>query len=900
MFNRLILFLLTLMPTLAFAGNVFEPVAGDKSMPLLAAIFGGLGTFGQGGSDPIAAGIRAFNGGVLMIGGILVAYTIIIGTIGTAHDGEMLGKKFSSAWVPLRTAFGTALVMPVINGSYCVMQAIVGWLIVQGIGLADNVWSSFASNQNLKMVATQGLTPKGVNSLGYAMFMSNLCMKAYNKAVEEAKADAPMLIGNPTVATRWASNSNTYFYGPKGGGFDGINGDACGKLELPTSTTGVTSSNIVNQVTSYFSASQAGAAQNAILQANRNAILEMDTKMAALADSVISTKAPIDSARIDGVIKEYQKAVGDVASSEALKLNDFKTLSENASADGWFMAGAFYTKIAFLSDIVHRSLSNTGNASGPTKLSSSSTNAIWDYIDKYNKAGLESLSASNAPAKFSFGINAENNADDDWTVDTVINKLYNAEGLFIDDGEHPLIAMKRIGNWILGLIGSSFAAMLLIAAAKGAATGSLVGKAVDLATGAVSAAGKVIDVIQDFWGKLFLPFVAVGIFLSYILPMMPYMIWLGATIGWLIMCVEAIVAAPMWAVMHLSPHGDDMVGTGAQGYRLVLSLMLRPVLMIFGLIGAFIFIEVVGQLVTQVYFGVFSVSQSESGMFIKLIGLLVAPIMYGFAMYQVIIKSFHLIHMIPDELLKWFGGGGSQLGQTAEQMGGEGSRQWSQLGNAANLAATGYLTHSMANKENKAVTDKFKGDLGLSDKADKAVNGGSRQMGAMNRGQLASAISSLGGIESEDGARFMRSFNESVEGGQSFSEAMKTATNHTNDMRYGQGASELINRFSGGNQSSPEYKGVTAALNNKLGKFIQQSGGDREVATQKMSEMVAEVLDRHDTEGGSLGSILKEVSSKYNDDFAQPSANDAPTVAVASEPAAAQAAQVIKSEGDGA
>ena len=115
MYIRLLILISLLLPELAMAANMFEPVSGDKSMALLASIFGGLGIFGSGGSDPIAAGIRMFNGGVLIIGGVLVAYTIMIGTIGTAHDGEMLGKKFSSVWVPLRTALGTALVLPVIE-----------------------------------------------------------------------------------------------------------------------------------------------------------------------------------------------------------------------------------------------------------------------------------------------------------------------------------------------------------------------------------------------------------------------------------------------------------------------------------------------------------------------------------------------------------------------------------------------------------------------------------------------------------------------------------------------------------------------------------------------------------------------------------------------------------------
>ena len=51
---------------------------------------------------PLVSAISTFNGAVLIIGGILATYTLLAGTLGTAHDGEMLGKKFSSVWIPIR------------------------------------------------------------------------------------------------------------------------------------------------------------------------------------------------------------------------------------------------------------------------------------------------------------------------------------------------------------------------------------------------------------------------------------------------------------------------------------------------------------------------------------------------------------------------------------------------------------------------------------------------------------------------------------------------------------------------------------------------------------------------------------------------------------------------------
>lgn len=50
-----------LLPSLAFASNLFDVPAGDVSMKVLGAIFGGL-LDGGGGSDPLLAGINAYFG----------------------------------------------------------------------------------------------------------------------------------------------------------------------------------------------------------------------------------------------------------------------------------------------------------------------------------------------------------------------------------------------------------------------------------------------------------------------------------------------------------------------------------------------------------------------------------------------------------------------------------------------------------------------------------------------------------------------------------------------------------------------------------------------------------------------------------------------------------------------
>ena len=74
-------------------------------------------------------------------------YTLLVSTMNTAHQGEMLGKQWSSIWIPVRATMGLALLIPKASG-YCLMQIFVMWVVVQGVGAADKVWDAALSYLN--------------------------------------------------------------------------------------------------------------------------------------------------------------------------------------------------------------------------------------------------------------------------------------------------------------------------------------------------------------------------------------------------------------------------------------------------------------------------------------------------------------------------------------------------------------------------------------------------------------------------------------------------------------------------------------------------------------------------------------------------------------------------------
>ncbi|KTC64511.1 defect in organelle trafficking protein DotA (plasmid) [Legionella adelaidensis] len=138
-------FILSLFPILAFAEQSsmsFAPPPGDYSVIFLSNIFGVVdGVLHGTGSQIMGAIFSVFNSAVLALGGIIIMYTLLVSTLNTAHEGQMLGQKWSSLWIPIRSTVGLALLIPKASG-YCLMQVFVMWIVVQGVGAADKVWDA--------------------------------------------------------------------------------------------------------------------------------------------------------------------------------------------------------------------------------------------------------------------------------------------------------------------------------------------------------------------------------------------------------------------------------------------------------------------------------------------------------------------------------------------------------------------------------------------------------------------------------------------------------------------------------------------------------------------------------------------------------------------------------------
>lgn len=670
-----------LLPAVAFAqSSIFGDIpATDVSVhQLLSKIFGGL--IGSGGGDPLEVLLRTFNGGVLTIGGILVFYTLVAGTMSTAHDGEMLGKRWSSLWIPIRTTLGAAAIMPTmgLQGGYCVIQAIVMWLALQGVGMANSMWSEFLGSDSL--IEDAFYNPPGVSrqirETFNDMYMSNVC----TAAMRETQKYAQVLADNFNAPLIGAEVTNL----PSGGFAYGPMGALCGQVLMGTNPGSADSARTVPVLGDSPATSAAFVDSNAIAESlrsvHRSNIAAAQAQLKVLADqTVANTLSPETfNSTMNSLVQNYQTQLRDTAHSTytAQRANLNGKLVKGMVDDGWAMAGMYYVAVVRAQDEITRAITQTpatasgelwgtgnvvtdaatqGGAFGVAKNFLGNAFVNSSGRDEYLNRGRAMIKQGNATNLSQVETIADQATGDSWVMKVVSwfmndDMTFFGNQQFAQQGQNPIIMAKNLGE--------NMTAGAWTALAIGGSVLALSGADI-LGTGI----GDWATVFTPVLFALFAMFVVPGATLSTYVPMIPYILWVGVIIGWVILVVEAVIASPIWAVAHMAPDGDGVVGRGGQGYMLVLSLTLRPPLMILGLACSISLMKPIGYFVNSTFLGAFAMGVNPGPLAIT--QAIAGCVLYAVVMVGVVHRVFTLIHLVPDRILRWIGGGGNELGDQA-------------------------------------------------------------------------------------------------------------------------------------------------------------------------------------------------------------------------------------------
>lgn len=657
----MIIGMLLMNTSMAFAGDLFTPNTDNWVVKILGKIFGS-GLYPGGGTSPLSAPMQTFNEGILLLGGVYACYTLITGILGTAHEGEVLGKKISSVWVPIRYAISTAMIIPVASG-YCLAQIVIAWLSIQGNGLADSMWKSYTSVGNSAVIATAGEEFPGVKDLVWNTYQSFGCLHALKGEV--AQVDEVLFSGTDRksiLAVTSESKADAVYYniGDKSEKF--FSKDACGTIRMPLLKvpTISTSSTVDQALIIDFDSAPALNAQ--VQTAQKTAFEALLSKVDTLASQTISSNTAIDPALIEAVITQYQDTLAQVSTSAVASINGLSTLSKNAQKGGWPTAYTYFMQYGYLHDQIATALHNIPTADGPKnagkeKLSANFSSAIKPVLDTVTNGGyMPSFGGYNNQT-------SEHDGDSSSFISTVkgyLNKLKPAEimkQVFLDkmekfkakDGEFPIYTMSRMGDTMLV-----------------SATAGITAAGVALAT--LGAHPGIAALIQVLITIILVPMLATGFLLKWFLPFLPFIIGIGVIGGIIFGTAVSILLAPIWVLGHLNPHADSLIGSSGNGYRVMLAMTLRPALTTFGVMISFLIILEMGKYITQAMAVGLALSQSGSGFFTYAMNYIAGPVIYCILLYKMIMNTLPLSHKMADEVFAVIGGGGASPGSYSDAM----------------------------------------------------------------------------------------------------------------------------------------------------------------------------------------------------------------------------------------
>lgn len=747
-----------------------EIAANDQSIVYLGQIFGivggslgggkGLVVLAGSGSGILGAMFRVFNTGLLAVGALIVAYTTIVGVLKTASEGEFLGK-WHSLWVPLRTVIGIAGLMPT-NTGYCIMQMIIMWIILQGVAVADSVWTG-AINYLQSGGATQ-ISASNMASAGSQQDIQNLFSALVCQAGAKAKYDKSYWCFNN--ASPYCSMSDSqmlnvtspqyrsgyYAIGPLN-----ANGGACGNLALfgTLQSSGDLPQLTAARMNAYAAIIPAlGQIAKKLVDIDYVYSKYMNTDppatngpplvppawiMAYCNDQNIPTNScnmnnpsmpqiPTASAAssLDTVKGFYWKYVlnpytggnflqQNIAVYQGYTLQAMTTSSNSkgvmawgatldttgllneARANGWITAGGYYYAIANLGNSTQQGL-NKQYVVMPTQDGapllysqvppfSAASQEVQNKIDTLTKEASALMSQINSEqAAGNNGVTSGSSCNVPFIGDLctlVMTKFMGAltGGTGLSNSTNAIISLQVFGESVLITIEIVFAVLLVLifASVSAASTmNSLQGFGFGLSQFYTYAMLPILFLL----GALF---VFAGTLAVYI-PMIPYIIFTFGAIGWFIATIEAMIAAPIVSLAIMHPEGEHEIwGKAKPAIDIIFNIFLRPTLMIFGMIAGMQLSYVVIRFINAAFAGVMSQVNPMPGP----VELLLFLAIYTSLIVTSLNKCFALIHMIPDQALRWVGIHGVSFGgeKGLEEVGGAAEKAAGQVKAGAGGAA---------------------------------------------------------------------------------------------------------------------------------------------------------------------------------------------------------------------
>ena len=681
-----------LFPLMAMAQATpesFEP--GDKDLTgyLLRSIFGAWST-ATDNVPVLGPAMRVLNLFALTFGTLMFTYVAVIGTLNSAQDGELLGRKWSSMWVPLRFVFGTSMLVPLASG-YSAAQHLILWLALVGGGAASIMWNAALEGFANPLKAAEAVSQsedyiQKTNSLARNILQAEVCSSMLQAAAAATTGEKYGMTSQ--VIPRDTSNSSYISVGGHKASWGGPVGSEkgpsyCGSVVAAKYTDA--SGGATDPMTGSSYQLGAGAVgpsptidttgglidgYEALANAQFIGVRNAQGILGPFARGLTASGSTATDAQINAAVFAAGKAYRDatvgantgVGTASAAKLSKFIVSSQDT---GWLMASSSFFQMA--------------------RIRSAAT-AVMNTIPSFNKE--DSAKGPKAPAGVAEGplfedmgaiesrINdsfAGDSSDSGWfNIGKRITQLMGETfSVSPSNKDHALVQIKDKGDYLLYSIETLAVASVTTVTLANSASNNVAGKVVNFVTGIGSTFKEVVALLTPAAYAAFIALFGVAMTMSFLIPMLPFMLSIGSILGWLMAVFSAVVAAPIWLAGHLHPEGDGFAGRGAGGYMILLETVTRPLFIVLGLIGAFVIMDPMLKFVAWSFRA--NLSSVQGGSTTGIISIVVFAMIYVAIVFTVVRTSLSLIHSLSEKVYTWIGGAhagydqAGQFGKSAQQ-----------------------------------------------------------------------------------------------------------------------------------------------------------------------------------------------------------------------------------------
>jgi conjugal transfer/type IV secretion protein DotA/TraY len=665
----------------------------------------------------IKNGFFAFSATLLFLGASLLGWQILSSLVASAKEGSMMGQKYHEIWAPIRTVVGFGMLAP-IAGGLCAAQIIILYLALWGGNLANIVWVPFV--EGMTATSTAADKTKTVEQMAFMsapqtlptmrkLFEQELCWKTSqiyhtrNLIKNEGNYNPnPQWeqITDPNWST-WAKNvlnltgSDTELWAID-------YGNDCGRVTVSYENTGDGSrfqdgSGVwtENLASNYNDGIMGRSVKDAINQ-TRNAVKDQVNTIAESYQSVAAASPRVLSRTyndktfkdnfaktINAAARNYNAVVYQAATDVYDKENPYDTsgygsgqltqTQKSAKDVGWAGAGVYYVTLARVQNRIYESASkspafleptniNTGDAS-ETKSNvwgdlSGDFSSWWD--DNYRTISVD------------IPTNSLTAADETSSIGELLNSAGAPIVSFFEQdwNPHPLNPMQDMIDMGNKMIAGGLATLAIFntgpigaaigGAIAGASGGGIVGGIAGAAAStAISTLGGPIVALITMVATAVL---AAGAIHAYVIPMIPYIMVLMFVVGMMVLVAESLVAAPIWAFLHIRLDGEEFMNQVQRpGYMIAFNLLLRPALMIFGLIFSMIIFGAMTYFINKTFMPVVRGYGASNG--VGLFAALTMIVIVTYLHFMVAVRAFGLILKLPDRVARWFGQGGEHLNE---------------------------------------------------------------------------------------------------------------------------------------------------------------------------------------------------------------------------------------------